>query len=93
MYIYVCQNQNTKRWKQSSAIKKLLETVPRHKDVHWLHHRWYERHVCSITSEQSQSTQSEALLIASTLLVVKTENIYRKQTLFLAIKMCTGFAC
>ena len=89
MYYYLL------RRKQSSAIKQLLEPVPRHKDVHWLHHRWYmyERHICSVTSEPSQSTQSEALLIASALLVVKTENIYRKQTLFLAIKMCTGFAC
>ena len=38
-------------------------SVPRHKDVHWLHHRWYmyEHNVCSVTSEPSQSSSRRVL--------------------------------
>ena len=34
------------------------KSVPRHKDVQWLQHRWYlyEHNVCSVTSEPSQSS-------------------------------------
>ena len=36
--------------------------VPRHKDVHLLHHRWclYEHNVCSVNSRLSQSSRRRA---------------------------------
>ena len=64
MYIYICiyigtLTKCTKRWKQSSAFKTAFRnSVPHHKEVHWLHHRCYivEHKVYSVTSERTQSS-------------------------------------
>ena len=53
------QSKCTKLWKQSSAIKQLLETFfSRHKNLKWLHYRWYmyEHKVCSVISKPSQNS-------------------------------------
>ena len=43
IYIYISehkQNAHNDEWKQSSAFKTAFRNpAPRHKEVHWLHHR------------------------------------------------------
>ena len=92
IYIYInirTQSKCTKWWKQSSAINR--NSLYRHKNVHWLHHRWnmYEHNVFSVTSNPSQSSSRRvSSLKDSSALLNKWEVNFTKVKSFLSLPHC-----
>ena len=66
-----------------TELKQLLETVPLHKDVHWLNHRWYmyKHNVRSVTSELSQSSSRSVSPFNDLSALLNKSEFYKSESL------------
>ena len=65
-----------------TELKQLLETVPLHKDVHWLNRRWYmyKHNVRSVTSELSQSSSRSVSAFNDLSALLNKSELYKSES-------------